>query len=133
MNLPLITLFTTTLINRRQLLIKNTLPKCSVTTGCAKKTPWRNCDIMTTVRYFSTIFVRLIEEIFSHVSIKCYSKILETSNFMNFLRKISKFQSNHAYKTEIFFIPNFYFLFELTKLTKREYASEISSLHTEAD
>ena len=53
---------------------------------------------MTTVRYFCTIFVRLIEEIFSHVSTKFHCKILKTSKVMNFLRKISKFKINEAYK-----------------------------------
>src|ERR1700761_5960076 len=53
---------------------------------------------MTTVRYFCTIFVRLIEEIFSHVSTKFYCKILKTSKVMKFLRNISKFQINQARK-----------------------------------
>ena len=53
---------------------------------------------MTTVRYFCTIFVWLIEEIFSHVSTKFYCKILKTSKVMNFLWKISKFQINQAWK-----------------------------------
>ena len=52
---------------------------------------------------------------------------------MKFLRKISKFQINQAYKTKKFFFRNFYFLFKLTTLTKREYAGEISSPHTKAD
>ena len=70
-------------------------------TGCVKKTPERYFDIMTTVRYFWTIFVRLIEEIFWHVSTKFYCQILKTSKVMKFLRNISKFQINQAYKTGI--------------------------------
>src|ERR1700761_5816295 len=62
-----------------------------------KSIPYRNCNIMTTVRYFCTIFVWLIEEIFAHVSTKFYGKILKTSKVMNFLRRISKFQINQAY------------------------------------
>ena len=58
-------------------------------------------DILTTVRYFCTIFVRLIEEIFSHVSTKFYCKILKSWNVMKFLWKISKFQINQAYKKGI--------------------------------
>src|ERR1700761_2265586 len=53
---------------------------------------------MTTVRYFCTIFVWLIEEIFSHVSTKFYCKILKTSKVRKFLRKTSKFQINQACK-----------------------------------
>ena len=67
---------------------------------CQKKTPQRNFDI----RYFCTIFVWLIEEIFSHIFTKFYCKILKTSKVMKFLRKILKFQINQAYKTKkIFF------------------------------
>src|ERR1700761_8061012 len=64
---------------------------------------------MTTIRHFCTIFVRLIEEIFSHVSTKFYCKILKTSKRMKFLRKISKFQINQAYKTKKFFFQIFIF------------------------
>ena len=78
-------------------------------------------------------FFQLIEEIFWHVSTKFYCKILKTSKVMKFLRNISKFQIKQAYKMKKKFFQNFYFLFKLTKLTKREYAWEISSLHTEAD
>src|ERR1700761_9482339 len=56
---------------------------------------------MTTIMYFCTIFLWLIEEIFSHVSTKFYCKILKTEKVMNFRRKILNFK--------------------LTKLTKREY------------
>ena len=69
-------------------------------TGCAikKRIPWRNCDILTTVRHFCTIFARLIEDIFWHILTKLYCKILKNLKVMKFLRKISKFQINQAWK-----------------------------------
>src|ERR1700761_4801663 len=71
---------------------------------------------MITFRYFRTIFIKLTEEIFSHVSTKFYCKILKTSKVMKFLRKISKFQINQTYKTKKFFFQIFMFYSNLTSL-----------------
>src|SRR6201996_3456668 len=71
---------------------------------------------MITVRYFCTIFFQIIEEIFSHVSTKFYCKILKTSKVMKFLRKISTFQINQAYKTKKYFFQIFRFYSNLTSL-----------------
>src|ERR1700761_8585378 len=65
---------------------------------------------MATIRYFCTIFISLIEEIFSYVSTKFYCKILKTLKVMKFLRKISKFQINQAYKTKTFFSKFLFFI-----------------------
>src|ERR1700761_2557045 len=71
---------------------------------------------MTTVWHFCTIFVGLLEEIFSHVSTKFYYKILKTSKVMKFLRKISKLQINQVYKTKKIFFQIFMFYSNLTSL-----------------
>src|SRR6201996_6257141 len=71
---------------------------------------------MTTVWHFCTIFVGLLEEIFSHVSTKFYYKILKTSKVMKFLRKISKFPINQAYKTKKIF--KFLFFIQINQVYK---------------
>src|ERR1700761_6054158 len=73
---------------------------------------------MTTVRYFCTIFVQLIEEIFSHVSTKFYCKIWKTLKVMKLLRKKSKFQINQANKTKKNFFSKFLFFVQINQSYK---------------
>ena len=69
-----------------------------------KLTPYRNCDIMTTVKYFCTIFICLIEEVFSHGTTKFYCKIFKTSKVMSFFyRKYQNFKLTKLEKVMIDF------------------------------